>query len=95
MCHKANEVKAKYANKSINDWKRIEDIITYLKPLKRDGDSAIPKNRKAVEQRFSEWSNRCHRRVDINDDIRKRFELWMAENNGSGGKSNVDGKDRK
>lgn len=50
MCHKANEVKLKYTGIPISDWKRKDEIVTYLRPLKRDGDSAIPNNRWGVEE---------------------------------------------
>ena len=48
-CHLADKVIAKYGREDVSKWKRRIDIITVLKPLKRNGDGPMPTTRAAVE----------------------------------------------
>ena len=76
LCFKADRVLEKYQTDDVAKWKRKEDIVTYLKPLKKDGDEAMPKSRKGVEKRYSIWKHREHKVVDTDDDLLKQFEFW-------------------
>ena len=77
-CFKADRVLQKYGTDYVSKGKRKDDIVTYLKPLKRDGDNAIPKSHKAVEERYLNWKMHELKEIAItnNDDLMKEFELW-------------------
>ena len=78
-CHNADRIMEKYGGIDVSKWKKKDDIITYLKPLKQSGDKAMPTSRKGVEQRFREWRGRQRRNLDYDDAVKEKFALWLSE----------------
>ena len=62
-CYKADQVIEMYGDIDVAKWKKKEHINAYLRPLKRNGDPAMPSTRKEAEQRYREWKDRQRRRL--------------------------------
>ena len=78
-CYKADKLVQKYKDMDIVDWKRKDEILTFLKPLRVEGDEPFPKTRKEVERRFNEWKDRPRRLVELNDIVKKKFDDWKIQ----------------
>ena len=62
----------------VSKWRKKEHIITYIKPLKCDGDSAMPTTRCGANEHFCEWQDR-QRRVITDEVVIEAFERWLEE----------------
>ena len=79
MCYHADRILDSYGgNMDVKKWKKKEDIITYLKPLKRSGDPGMSMNRATAEERFQEWKERERRSID-DDEVLELFERWKKD----------------
>ena len=79
-CHVADKVLKKYEGVQIKDWKRMNEIVAVLKPLKRDGDAAMPTKRSSVEERYHEWKFRSRKQLENDDIVNNLFEEWKRQN---------------
>ena len=86
QCYFADKILASYGHTKVELWKRKEDIVTYIKPLKRPGDSALPTSRSAAEQRFHEWIGRHRRVLDADSEVMEIYEKWLKEQEGGDAK---------
>ena len=78
-CFLADKIIEKYKGVDVTEWKRKEDIISVLKPLKVSGDIGMPSNRAGVEERYHEWQNRRRRIVDDDDEVMQLFDKWKQD----------------
>ena len=76
-CHEADQVIARYSGVPVNKWRRKDEIVTYIKPVKRSGDAAMPSSRSEVEKRFNEWKDRSRRIVSHDEVVMNDFNLWL------------------
>ena len=81
MCFIADNVLKKYNGIEVNFWRKKEEIVAVLKPLKVFGDPPLPTNRKDAEERYREWSNRNRRSVDSDISVDQKFEEWKLTHN--------------
>ena len=80
LCYHADCILQRYGgNTDVSKWKRKDDIITYLKPLKRSGDPGMTLNRAEAEQRFEEWKDRERRSTEADDDVMALFDSWKKD----------------
>ena len=79
QCYKATKVLEKYGNLDVRKWKRKEDIVTLLKPLKRTGDTAMPIKRADIERRYEDWKFRSRRTVEEDVVVMNLFENWKLD----------------
>ena len=79
QCYFADKVKALYDGVAVQKWKRRDDIVVYLKPLKRNSDGAMPSSRKDLEKTFDEWKTRTRRIVADDEVVRNDFDAWLNE----------------
>ena len=78
LCYYADKIIAKYGDADVKLWKNKNDIVTYLKPLKRSGDSAMPLSRAGVEERFNAWKDRKRKLIKNEGDLKDLFDLWQS-----------------
>ena len=57
LCHAADVVIKNYGDTPIEKWRRRDEIVAVLRPLKRDGDKALPTSRKDTEKRYYEYKD--------------------------------------
>ena len=80
MCYHGDRILDVYGgNMDVKKWKKKEDIITYLKPLKRSGDPGLTMNRATAEERFQEWKDHERRSIDADDEVVQLFESWKRD----------------
>ena len=91
-CYKADEVIDRYGDTDVSKWKKKDEIIAYLRPLKRNGDSALPVSRRDAEQRYRDWQQRHRREIEENDDLLEKFGLWLSEQKDKDSDKSNDGK---
>ena len=85
LCHKADKVCDKYGSTVVQKWSSMAEIVTFLRPLKRDGDRALPKRRKLLEERFIELKGRQRQIVNMSNELRSAFRKWVSDNETSQG----------
>ena len=79
QCYFADKIMALYGHTNVKLWRRKEDIITYIKPLKNGDDKALPTWRSEAERRFHEWVGRQRCVVVDESEVMEMFEKWLKE----------------
>ena len=85
LCFAADKVLASYGDIPVCKWKRRDEIVTVLRPLKRNGDAAMPSSRQGVEKRFQEWKHRSRKDLENMEGLQEEFDAWLNSK-----KDNVD-----
>ena len=82
QCHYADKVWSKNKDLDVSKWKRKDDIITYLKPLKNKDDGKFPSLRKDIERVYNDWIGRNRQNTnDFDDEVKDCFATWLIEQN--------------
>ena len=76
-CIEADDIAKKYGDTHVSKWRRRDEIVTYIKPLKRAGDAAMPSSRSGVEERYHEWKDRSRRDVHPDNEVMAEYNLWL------------------
>ena len=76
-CIEADDIAKKYGDTHVSKWRRRDEIVTYIKPLKRAGDAAMPSSRSGVEERYHEWKDRSRRDIHPDNEVMAEYNLWL------------------
>ena len=80
LCYKADEAIAKHSNNNnVNTWTTKSDITTYLRPLKRQGDSKMPTEKGELIKRYAMWKGRSRKDVTMDETVLESFNKWKEE----------------
>ena len=75
-CYMSDKVYLQHTTWDVLKWSNKDDIVTYMKPLKRDGDKAMPKLRKDIELRYLQWRTRGRILIVPDEIVMQNFEQW-------------------
>ena len=75
-CYFADMALNRMKTLDVKKWRNMHLIKAYLRPLRIDGDAAMPGKRDALELRFLQWSGRGRFHLVPDEDTKQNFLRW-------------------
>ena len=69
----------KHPSWDVLKWRNKDDIATYIKPLKCEGDKAMPTRRAEIELRYLQWRARHRNNIIADEIVATNLEMWKNE----------------
>ena len=77
LCFKADQAKAKNPSINAKEWKNMDDLKAYLRPLKDDNTENWPKNREGMNQFYMTCWGRGRNNLVLEESVMIQWEEWL------------------